>query len=90
LLERPSERRAGDGSKAGPAAGHWVLLVGCAALGPISSPRDHAVHPLDDLTPVEIQIATKAVRDSGRFLHRVDAVAEAPSAPGILLTSRTW
>jgi primary-amine oxidase len=44
-----------------------VLLVGCASLGPRGLREARAPHPLDDLTPEEITIATKAVRQSGRF-----------------------
>jgi primary-amine oxidase len=43
-----------------------LLLAGCAALGP-SAREARAPHPLDDLTPEEIQAAVKAVRASGRF-----------------------
>ena len=42
-------------------------LAGCATLGPSASLAPRAAHPLDDLTPDEIRVATKAVRDSGRF-----------------------
>lgn len=48
-----------------PAIG--VLLAGCASLAPSPSPGARFVHPLDDLRPEEVLIATKAVRDSGRF-----------------------
>jgi primary-amine oxidase len=42
-------------------------MAGCATVGPSASPGRQASHPLDDLTPDEIRVATKAVRESGRF-----------------------
>lgn len=69
---------AGDGASGrGRQRGHWrlapalgVLLAGCAGLAPSPSPGARPAHPLDDLTPEEITIATKAVRQSGRFTER--------------------
>jgi primary-amine oxidase len=43
-----------------------VVLAGCA-LGPTGPGGGRAPHPLDDLSAEEIALATRAVRQSGRF-----------------------
>jgi primary-amine oxidase len=47
-----------------------LLLAGCATVGPSATSGPHPAHPLDDLTPDEIRVAAKTVRDSGRFTER--------------------
>jgi primary-amine oxidase len=43
-----------------------IGLVGCATLAPPAADRRPA-HPLDDLSPQEIELAVRSVRGSGRF-----------------------
>ena len=47
-----------------------ILLASCAGLTPHPRTGTGPAHPLDDLSPMEITTATKAVRESGRFTDR--------------------